>query len=157
MPDAPCGPPTARVPVPLAILDTQVVLDWLVFHDPAASPLKTAIEDGQLRWLASVAMRAELERVLARGAGAARNPDHGAVMAAFDRLASPAEPSPLPQPGLRCTDPTDQVFIDLAISARAQWLFSRDRALLRLARRARTLGVIVTRPADWSASSAATA
>ena len=121
------------------------------------APLGAAIQSGHLRWLASAAMRAELERVLARGVGAAWNPDHGAVMATFDRLASRAEPGPLPQPGLRCTDPTDQVFIDLAISARAQWLFSRDRALLRLARRARALGVIVTRPADWSASGAAAA
>jgi predicted nucleic acid-binding protein len=146
-----------RTPGPIAILDTQVVLDWLVFHDPTAAPMAAAIEGGHLRWLASATMRAELERVLARGVGAAWNPDPGAVMATFDRLASRAEPGPLPQPGLHCTDPSDQVFIDLAISIRATWLLSRDAALLRLARRARALGVIVTRPADWSSSGAATA
>jgi uncharacterized protein len=145
------------VPGPVAILDTQVVLDWLVFRDPGAAPLGAAIENGHLRWLASTTMRAELEHVLARGVGAARNPDRGAVLAAFDRLAGRAEAGPLPQPALRCTDPTDQVFIDLAISARAQWLFSRDRALLRLARRAAALGVNVTRPGDWSTGHAAAA
>ena len=155
MSDAPSGPLTARTPGSIAILDTQVVLDWLVFHDPAVVPLGTAIEGGHLRWLTSATMRAELERVLARGVGAAWNPDPGAVMATFDRLARRIEPGPLPQPGLRCTDPSDQVFIDLAIGVGAQWLFSRDRALLRLGRRARALGVIVTRPADWSASSTA--
>ena len=44
------------------------------------------------------------------------------------------------------------MFIDLALAAGVQWLFTRDRALLRLARKARERGVIVLRPADWSAS-----
>lgn len=137
------------MPGAIAVIDTQVVLDWLVFRDPAAAPLGAAVERGELRWLATAAMRAELDHVLARGVGASWQADRRAVVETFDRLALRAEPGLLPEPRLRCTDPTDQVFIDLALGARAQWLFSRDRALLRLGRRARPLGLIVTRPADW--------
>jgi len=50
---------------------------------------------------------------------------------------------------LRCADPDDQMFIDLALAVRACWLFTRDKALLRLAPRARDRGVCVLRPADW--------
>ena len=61
------------------------------------------------------------------------------------------EPVAAPGPPLRCRDPDDQMFIDLALSARAQWLVTRDRALLVLARRARLRGVTVIRPVDWPA------
>jgi predicted nucleic acid-binding protein len=87
--------------------------------------------------------------VLDRGVAAAWRPDRAAITAAFERLACQVEPGPLPLPGLRCTDPDDQMFIDLALCTRSSWLFTRDRALLRLARRARPLGVAVIRPADW--------
>lgn len=117
-----------------AILDTQVVLDWLVFRDPATAALAAALEGGRLRWLASAAMRAELEHVLDRGVAAAWRPDRGTVAATFERLARPAEPLPVPEIWLRCTDPDDQKFIDLAAATRAVALISKDRAVLKLRR-----------------------
>jgi uncharacterized protein len=136
---------------PKAVLDTQVVLDWLVFRDPSADALGAAIAAGRLQWIASAAMRAELEHVLDRGVASAWNPDRSAIAGAFDFFARPVEPGPLPVPtGLRCSDPDDQMFIDLVLSAPAAWLFTRDRALLRLGRRALERGVVVLRPTDWS-------
>ncbi len=132
-----------------AVLDTQVVLDWLVFRDVSATPMARSLETGSLRWLTSQAMRAELEHVLDRGVAAAWRPNLRAIAQTFDRLALAIE-APVPAgPPLRCSDPDDQIFIDLALATGAQWLFTRDRALLRLARRARERGVIVLRPADW--------
>lgn len=151
LPAAAPDPPMTMPAGEEAILDTQVVLDWLVFRDPATAALAAALEGGRLRWLASAAMRAELEHVLDRGVAAAWRPDRGAVAATFERLARPAEPIPVPRIWLRCTDPDDQKFIDLALQQRVAWLFTRDRALLRLASRARAHGVTVLRPADWKA------
>jgi hypothetical protein len=48
---------------PIAILDTNALLDWRVFKDPAASPLATALQAGQLRWLATAAMQTEWHQV----------------------------------------------------------------------------------------------
>jgi predicted nucleic acid-binding protein len=50
---------------------------------------------------------------------------------------------------LRCTDPDDQMFVDLALEAGARWLVSRDRAVLRLARPALPLGLAIVAPERW--------
>ena len=52
----------------------------------------------------------------------------------------------------RCTDPDDQKFIDLALSLPGATLLSRDRAVLKLARRARPLGMTIVTPQAWSAT-----
>jgi predicted nucleic acid-binding protein len=51
----------------------------------------------------------------------------------------PAPVGPLARP--RCTDPDDQKFIDLAASRTGSLLLSRDRAVLKLARKLSTLGL----------------
>jgi predicted nucleic acid-binding protein len=148
-------PLAPRSATPSAVLDTQVVLDWLVFRDPGVAPLAEAVESGAIRWLASAAMRAEFEHVLDRGVGAAWHPDRAVIANTWGRHARPAEPGPLPAQGLHCTDRDDQMFIDLALTTRANWLVSRDKALLRLARRARPGGLIVLSPVDWHVDIAA--
>jgi predicted nucleic acid-binding protein len=97
-------------------------------------------------------MRAELAHMLGHRSLARWSPDATVAMANFDRL-SWAHPTPVAQApaGLRCSDADDQVFIDLALAERAQWLLTHDRALLKLARRAAALGLRIVRPADWAA------
>lgn len=145
LPDSPN--PVHALRVDRAVLDTQVVLDWLVFRDPRAQAIGHAIEAGSLRWLASLPMLVEFEQVLDRGVGAPWLPDRDAIRRVCSRLALPAGVAAAST--LRCADPDDQMFIDLALAGGARWLFTRDKALLRLARRARDLGVLVRRPADW--------
>ena len=62
------NPESATVLAPhQAVLDTQVVLDWLVFRDASTLPMAAALECGSLRWLTTRAMCDELEHVLERG------------------------------------------------------------------------------------------
>ena len=136
----------------LAVLDTQVVLDWLVFRDAGTLALGKAIDGGGLRWLASQAMLEEFEHVLDRGVGAAWRPDRDAIRRACRRLA--VATAAAPSSALRCADPDDQMFIDLALASRARWLFTRDKALLQLAPRARERGLIVMRAVDWQTPAA---
>lgn len=143
----------AAAPTPAAaVLDTNVVLDLLLFRDAGAAALDAALATGRLRWLATDSMLDELADVLRRpfSAGWARTPAEvlAAARARSERVAPPAGAAP---PAPRCTDPDDQKFIDLAWSLPAAWLFSRDRALLRLARPARTRGIGVLTPARWAA------
>lgn len=128
------------------VLDTNIVLDLLVFGDEAAAPLRGALGTGQVRWLATAAMRDEFERVLAYPHIAARLQSQGqlarSVLANFDTCVQQVPAAC--KASATCSDPDDQMFIDLAI-AHAALLLSRDRAVLALRRRLERLGVAVTR------------
>lgn len=133
------------------VLDTQAVLDCWYFRDPAFAAWEPLLEAGSWRWMATAWMRQELAWVLERGFGPRWPGDAAAPLAAFDRLAE-VKPAPVrPLAGaLRCSDPDDQPFIDLAVDCRASHLVTRDRALLKLGRRAARLhGLQVVRPGDW--------
>jgi len=139
-------------PQPAAlVLDSNVVLDWFVFGDPSVRAVATAVTAGQVRWIVTPAMREELEHVLTRSVRLSRKASIADVQAGWRRWAEPvdAPPSGLVLP-LRCTDPDDQKFIDLALHAGARALLSRDRAVLKLAGRARRLGLTIQTAARWS-------
>ncbi len=131
---------------PLAVIDTQVLLDWLVFADPSVARWVTAIERGEVRWVACPAMRAEFEHMVGHPRLARWKPRSERALSAFDRYAEWQIDPVASSPRLRCRDADDQVFIDLALAHRARWLLTRDKALLTLARRARLLGVEILKP-----------
>ena len=131
------------------VIDTNCALDLWVFDDPAWRPLQRAVRSGQVRWLVTTAMRDEFVRVLAydtlhsallrRGLSADAATEH------FDRH---SESMPTPSTArVRCTDPDDQVFIDLAV-AHGAILVSKDRAVLHLRRALNPLGVQVVAAAS---------
>jgi predicted nucleic acid-binding protein len=130
------------------VLDTNVVLDWLWFDDPRVAHLAAAVQRGLLNWTATPAMRREFEIVLGR---LPRDPARsiGQALASFDRWSKPAQVAPVFEQ-LRCNDGDDQKFIDLAVAAAAPWLLSRDRAVLKLARRAAAFGLAIVVPERWT-------
>lgn len=145
--DAPQGEFPLTSTIPRVVLDTNVVLDWLLFADPSVAALAAAIERRQVRWLATPSMRDELTHVLERGLAAARGADTAAILSGWDAHAA-KQPQAGPQ-ALRCSDAEDQKFVDLALGVRARWLVSRDRAVLRLARRAAPMGTLIVTPQRW--------
>jgi len=139
--------------VPIVVLDTNVVLDWLLFDDARCRHLADAIASGALRWIASAPMRAELDHVLARGIASARAGHPDRVRDGWERWSITVEAARRPSPpALRCTDADDQKFIDLALESGAAALLSRDRAVLKLARRAATHGLTIASGAAWPAT-----
>lgn len=139
-------------PRSLLVLDTNVVLDWLVFRDSGCEALGVALCNGQVQWVATTAMREELEHVLTRDTLNAWRPDAVMLWCSWDRWASIVQPLPgSPPQSPRCSDPDDQKFIDLAVACGAHWLLSRDRAVLKLRRRLRESGVAVAAPDEWAA------
>ena len=144
------SPPPPLAPLPCAVIDTNVLMDWLVFRNPGSSPWVEALEAGRFRWIATQAMRDELAHVLGRGVASTYSPDLTRIDEAWTRWAHFVEP-PLPTlvPRLRCTDRDDQKYIDLALHG-ARWLITRDRAVLKLGKRAAALGVVFTTPERWT-------
>jgi len=132
---------------PTLLIDTNVLLDWLVFRDPRVARLAQAVTAGAVRWIVSQPMLDELEHVLTRDEIVLWKPDQHAIAEVLTRLPVRVDGVATPaQPLLRCADPDDQKFLDLALHERAQGLISRDKALLRLARKALPLGLRIVTP-----------
>jgi putative PIN family toxin of toxin-antitoxin system len=127
----------------VVVLDTNIVLDLFVFQDPATATLRQRLESGEVRWIATSAMREELERVLGYPQITPRLAFHqttpAQVLAQFDQCAQ-TEPAAARASAV-CKDPDDQCFIDLAVAHRAR-LLSKDGAVLCMSKRLLALGVI---------------
>jgi putative PIN family toxin of toxin-antitoxin system len=128
------------------VIDTNIALDLLVFDDPAQAALSQALAAGALEWIVTAAMRDELARVLGYPLIARRLQAGGrqaeAVLAAFDARTRRIEGVP-PRAPCVCSDPDDQVFIDLAVAQGAR-LLSKDRAVLSMRKRLAARGVAVS-------------
>ncbi|MBD8873364.1 PIN domain-containing protein [Rhodanobacter sp. DHB23] len=144
------------MPPPRLVLDTNVCLDLFVFGDAQCMALREALRAGTVEAATDAACRDEWLEVLGYPQLALDAARRDAAAAAFDahlRLLPEAERQPVPAlPGLpRCADPDDQMFLELAQACGAQWLLSRDKELLKLARRTRRdHGFDIVTPQDWS-------
>ncbi|MBC7919077.1 MAG: putative toxin-antitoxin system toxin component, PIN family [Rhodoferax sp.] len=126
----------------MIVLDTNIVLDLLVFKDPASQSLLASLQSGVLRWIATQSMRDELERVLAYPQIVKSMVFHQCsaqyVLERFDALAQMQAVAP--KANVTCKDADDQKFIDLAVAHRVM-LLSKDNAVLCMQKRLLTLGV----------------
>lgn len=136
----------------LIVIDTQSLFDWLLFRNPACADWSAILQGGSWQWIFTSPMRDEFMHVAAKGFGerwtvrldelAAAWEAHGRPVAIPEELGADRQ--------LRCTDPDDQKFIDLAIASGARTLVSRDKALLRLARKALDRhGLLIRTPLAW--------
>ena len=122
------------------VLDTNIWLDWLVFEDTGVAHIRQLQGAGRVELCIDATCEAELIGVLARPFGK-RQLDGPAQQAALatcrrhstriDIQAPQAERARLPH----CRDPDDQKFLDAALAAQANYLITKDRALLELSRR----------------------
>ena len=134
--------PTETALRPLWVLDPNILLDVFLFADPAAQPLREALAQAHIRWISTAPMREELARVLGYPHIAKRMDFYQRsfedLLRDFDTHSHQVEVAP--RAPLRCKDPDDQRFIDLALAHQA-CLLSKDHAVLCMAKRLRALGV----------------
>jgi putative PIN family toxin of toxin-antitoxin system len=143
---------------PRVVLDTNVWLDWLVFDDPGIVPIRNAVGTGRVELYVDAACEAELAEVLARGF-AKRTLDAAAqadCIAQCRRLSKRIDTTANGVPAYagmtalpQCSDPDDQKFLEAALAAGAQFLVTKDRALLALAKRRVRLPFRILAPADF--------
>jgi putative PIN family toxin of toxin-antitoxin system len=129
------------------VLDTNVWLDWLVFADPVVMPIRDAVAGARAAVYIDERCEAELERVLAYDLGkhsidALAQASCLAVcrqtVVRIEGTAAEAATAQLPL----CRDPDDQKFLEAALAARADFLVTKDQALLELARRVREFRIL---------------
>jgi len=128
------------------VLDTNIVLDLFVFDDAATKPLKAGLERGDWDWVATQAMRDELERVLDYPQISSRlaffQLAAADVLAGFDRRARIVEVPA--KAAVTCSDSDDQKFIDLAVQHKCL-LLSKDAAVLAMKKRLAAIEVSALR------------
>lgn len=132
------------------VLDTNVVIDWLVFDDPFLSSFSEQVRSRSVQVISHAPALEELRRVLGYPVLKLDAQRQAAVLEQYVALASFFEGggsaagdgslAELPRGFPRCRDSDDDPFLHLAWRARADALVSRDKAVLKLARRARKFG-----------------
>jgi putative PIN family toxin of toxin-antitoxin system len=127
------------------VLDTNVVLDWLLFADPALNPLPARIAAGEVRICTHARALEELRRVLGYPRLAVAAARQAEILEAYRAQTSllPSATQDLPKDFPRCRDADDDHFLQLAYRCKADALVSRDRAILRLARRSVAFGITI--------------
>ncbi|MEJ1960908.1 MAG: putative toxin-antitoxin system toxin component, PIN family [Gammaproteobacteria bacterium] len=130
------------------VLDTNVVIDWLVFDDEYLASFRERVRAREIEIVTHSPALNELRRVLEYRELKLDPERQAEVLAAYvaqttllhwETPAAPA-PEPLPKGFPRCRDPDDDPFLHLAWQSRADALVSRDKAVLELARRAPRFG-----------------
>ena len=138
------------------VLDTNIVLDLLVFADAAVAPVRALLDAQRLCWVATPPMRDELARVLAYPQIVPRLAFYGLTA---NQLLQSYEAqvrwvNVAPRVSAVCKDADDQHFIDLAVAHRAI-LLSKDKAVLCMRKRLLALGAhaataIVFEASGWA-------
>jgi putative PIN family toxin of toxin-antitoxin system len=141
--------PTNSAPARI-VIDTNVCLDLFVFHDPRWADLLAALESGAVEAVTRADCRDEYNIVLHYSHLPLDEASRPLAAARFDALIKVVEPA---ESGIRlpvCTDKDDQKFLEVARDAGAEVLITKDKALLKLARRLAKAGMFkVVVPEAW--------
>lgn len=141
------------IPVPKkVVIDTNVCLDLFVFNDPRWAKLVSAIESGAIEAVTRSDCRDEYNIVLHYKHLPLDDDSRPLAAARFDQLIKVVAP---PESSIKlpvCSDKADQKFLEIARDAQAEVLITKDKALLKLARRLAREGMFkVMVPEKWIA------
>jgi uncharacterized protein len=141
------------------LLDTNIVLDCLVFRDPATRDLWTSIESSRVEALSHPLALDELSRVLAYPQCRLDEKAQRDVLARYTELTNliavpdgfSRQSLSLPPEFPRCRDHDDDLFLALAYHSGADTLVSKDRDILSLRKKVRKFGVKILSLVEVSA------
>ncbi len=135
------------------VLDTNVCLDLFVYRDPRWQRLVQSMENGEVACVTREDCRTEWILVLEYPRFALDDRAKQSAIDEFDRLILMTDTYQASEITLPvCKDRDDQKFLELAATSGAHYLISKDKALLKLARRVRKLGLFeITTPEHWVA------
>ncbi len=141
---------------PRVVLDTNVCLDLFMFRDPRWQALLDAMIHGEIEALTREDCRREFELVLAYDKMQLSTDAQAAILAEFDqRIAlysgsADARGSTASSTLPVCKDGDDQKFLELALACGADVLITKDKALLKLARKTARHGQFrILAPEAW--------
>jgi putative PIN family toxin of toxin-antitoxin system len=143
-------------PAKRIVLDTNVCLDLFVFNDPRWAGLLAALESGAVEAVTRADCRDEYLVVLHYKHLPLDEASRPLSAARFDALIKVVQPAPSLVRLPVCTDKDDQKFLEVARDAAADILITKDKALLKLARKTAQAGMFrIMVPEAWVKLSAA--
>jgi uncharacterized protein len=131
------------------VLDTNIVLDWLVFDNAFMNALRDGVRDRRVIVLTYPPAIDELQRVLGYPVLKLDTAKQALVLSTYRECAEPVAVTysladlNLPPGFPRCRDGDDQHFLALAYHTKADALVSRDKAVLKLSKRTRKFGLAI--------------
>lgn len=132
------------------VIDTNVCLDLFVFRDPRWAPLLAALESGRVRAVTRADCRDEYRIVLHYAHLPLDDGTRPEAEARFDALIEVVAPTSRALRLPVCTDRDDQKFLEIARDADAAILVTKDKALLKLAKRTAREGLFrIMKPETW--------
>lgn len=139
------------------VLDTNVVLDWLVFRNTALEGFQQAVSEHRVTVITHAPALDELRRVLTYPQCKLAIEQQQDVMSRYRTMSSEAalpdgfslDNLLLPVGFPRCRDCDDQHFLALTYHSKADGLLTKDKQLLRLRKRAARFGVSILGPTGW--------
>jgi putative PIN family toxin of toxin-antitoxin system len=138
------------VPAKRIVLDTNVCLDLFVFNDPRWAGLLAALESGAVQAITRADCRDEYLIVLHYKHLPLDEASRPLSAASFDRLITVVAPEPKLVRLPVCTDKDDQKFLEVARDGAADILITKDKALLKLARKTANAGMFrIMVPEAW--------
>lgn len=133
------------------VIDTNVCLDLFVFHDARWALLLAALKDRTVEAVTRADCRMEWLLVLDYPHLPLDPQSRVQASAAFDALITFLAPAISSTPLPICGDPDDQKFMELARDAKADVLITKDKALLKLARKTARSGLFsIIPPEAWT-------
>ena len=115
---------------PHLIIDTNVLLDLFVFTDPRVAALHDDITSKRCLVFFCREMLDEFRDVLGRAQFNLSDEDQNNILRYWQELGT--QLTIKHSAPVRCSDPDDQIFIDLAFQVRPAVLYSKDLALIDL-------------------------
>ena len=134
---------------PRLVLDTNVILDLLVFKDPSAEPLRLMLDAKIVDAVRSEASMLELVDVIQRPIFKLSQQEQDSILQAWASVTRLLENAAIESAPFICRDLDDQIFLDMAYSIRPAVLFSKDLRVLELRVSAKGHGVEITNQYDY--------
>ncbi len=129
---------------PRLVLDTNVILDLLVFKDPSTNPIRLLLDTKLVDAVRTPASMEELIDVIGRPAFKLSREDQEAIVQAWEASSRQLENTAIEPAPFTCRDLDDQVFINMAYSLRPALLLSKDLRVLELQAIAKQHGVEIS-------------
>ena len=133
---------------PRLVLDTNVILDLLVFKDPSTKPIRLLLDAKLVDAVRSEASMLELIDVIQRPSFKLSEEQQQAILKSWESSSRLLENTTIKPAPFTCRDQDDQVFLDMAYSLRPALLLSKDLCVLELRAIAKHHGVVISNQYD---------